>query len=581
MGNENSSQAQLKKDSDGRTSNSTTDSEIEIDDPEKAIKEIKKLVHGDEVVKDETDKAAELVRPELWEYPFENLVLEGGGNKGIAYAGLLRCLEHAGIARKLRRFAGTSAGAMAATMIALGYTADELEKILTQTNFEPIFKDCSVLVPSFWEVYHEYGWNPGNKFYDWMSEKIAEKSQTHNKMMTFMDLYKERGVELCIVVTNLNMMRTQYCHPKTTPDMQIRDAVRMSMAIPIYFQPYKYSLCGEKDEEKKDFYVDGGVLDNYPIDCFDGWGMSMNIKDSFLRRLYPVNKAGENLKKQFDGFNNKTLGAVLYDATERDPMKANLENRVGANLPQEPKVHTELYKSKHNGTSEWALSSYPKKLKMEAMTAFLMQLGKYENKDIGYIGMEQLTAALSEISEQQAQSLFGKKHDPETVMAHFDKNGDKKLDLTEVLYQFEKDGVKIREFIHGFGRKNVDGVLSYATTLYQTTLLSVAENHLKGDDVSRTVGINTDYIGTLDFKLEEADKEFAISRGYNATKSFLKYYVSANRESKLVYLQGSNPLDQGTKSRQRASQQDAKPSTSTDQGDSQLESRPSTSGACP
>ena len=47
-------------------------------------------MHGDEVVKDETDKAAELVRPELWEYPFENLVLEGGGNKGIAYAGLLR-----------------------------------------------------------------------------------------------------------------------------------------------------------------------------------------------------------------------------------------------------------------------------------------------------------------------------------------------------------------------------------------------------------------------------------------------------------------------------------------------------------
>ena len=38
--------------------------------------------------------------------------------------------------------------------------------------------------------------------------------------------------ELCVVVTNLNQMSTEYCHPKTTPDMPVRMAVRMSMAIP-------------------------------------------------------------------------------------------------------------------------------------------------------------------------------------------------------------------------------------------------------------------------------------------------------------------------------------------------------------
>ena len=36
------------------------------------------------------DEAAAKVRPELWDFPFENLVLEGGGNKGVAYAGLVR-----------------------------------------------------------------------------------------------------------------------------------------------------------------------------------------------------------------------------------------------------------------------------------------------------------------------------------------------------------------------------------------------------------------------------------------------------------------------------------------------------------
>lgn len=33
-------------------------------------------------------------------------------------------------------------------------------------------------------------------------------------------------------MTNLNMMNAEYFHPKTTPDVPIRQAVRMSMAIP-------------------------------------------------------------------------------------------------------------------------------------------------------------------------------------------------------------------------------------------------------------------------------------------------------------------------------------------------------------
>ncbi len=39
-----------------------------------------------------------------------------------------------------------------------------------------------------------------------------------------------------IVVTNVNQMSTEYCHVKTTPDMSVALAVRMSMAIPGYHQ---------------------------------------------------------------------------------------------------------------------------------------------------------------------------------------------------------------------------------------------------------------------------------------------------------------------------------------------------------
>ena len=40
------------------------------------------------------------------------------------------------------------------------------------------------------------------------------------------------GHELCVVITNLNTTTEEYFHPKTTPDVPIRLAVRMSMSVP-------------------------------------------------------------------------------------------------------------------------------------------------------------------------------------------------------------------------------------------------------------------------------------------------------------------------------------------------------------
>ena len=54
---------------------------------------------------------------------------------------------------------------------------------------------------------------------------------TYVSLLLFQVL-KMYGRELCIVVTNVSMMTAEYCHPKTTPDLPVRDAVCMSMAIP-------------------------------------------------------------------------------------------------------------------------------------------------------------------------------------------------------------------------------------------------------------------------------------------------------------------------------------------------------------
>ena len=49
---------------------------------------------------------------------------------------------------------------------------------------------------------------------------------------TLDQVYEKYGCELCLVITNINAMMSEYCHPKTTPDMSILSAVRMSISFP-------------------------------------------------------------------------------------------------------------------------------------------------------------------------------------------------------------------------------------------------------------------------------------------------------------------------------------------------------------
>ncbi|CAL1528495.1 unnamed protein product [Lymnaea stagnalis] len=277
------------------------------------------------------------------DFPFENLVFEGGGNKCLAFVGCLKHLEKIGATRHIRRVGGTSGGATIAALVALGYTADEIETFLTE-DVQGVFIDHSCgylsLIPN---LFRNYGWNPGTKIYEWLGDKIEKPTKTgkeNHPDMTFLELYKkENGMELCVVVTNLNQMRIDYCHPKTTPNMKIRDALRMSMAIPGIFAAGHMEKHGVKD-----ICVDGGMLCNYPVHCFDGWFLSMDPNDSFFNKVETPYAMMD--RSSFMPFNKKTLGFLLYEEKEKEVIRPLLEARDGTPLPLKPKPETRLYRHK-------------------------------------------------------------------------------------------------------------------------------------------------------------------------------------------------------------------------------------------
>ena len=186
---------------------------------------------------------------------FKNLVFEGGGVKGIAYGGALKIIDSMNILSGIERVAGTSAGAITACLLAVGYSADDVSKIVASTDFNS-FKDKTWLPGNLCRFFRKYGYYIGDTFLDLLGKLIEAK--TDNKDFTFGDLERDKEKkgykELFVVVTNLTKQKVQVLSHEHDKDLPIRIAVRMSMSIPLFFKAYNW---------KNNIMVDGGVSWQY------------------------------------------------------------------------------------------------------------------------------------------------------------------------------------------------------------------------------------------------------------------------------------------------------------------------------
>lgn len=169
---------------------------------------------------------------------YKNLVLEGGGVRGIAYAGALQALEENHIVDSIQRVAGTSVGSIIATLIAVGYTSGELKNILSELKIQ-IFNDGHFLFPGgLNRIDKNYGWYRGKRLENYVARLIEKK--TGNADLTFQQLHElavssNKFKDLYIVATNLTQQKTTVFSYATYANMQLRTSVRASVSIPIYF----------------------------------------------------------------------------------------------------------------------------------------------------------------------------------------------------------------------------------------------------------------------------------------------------------------------------------------------------------
>jgi NTE family protein len=201
-----------------------------------------------------------------------NLVFEGAGVRGIAYSGVIKELERQNLLNDVKRICGTSSGAITALLLSIGYSADEITFLVNNTPYQKFNDGRFFFVGGFNRVNKYYGWYRGQQFEKWLSHLIRNKIGDEN--ITFIQL-KEKGYkDLYVTGTCLNKQSLVVFSYENYPEMKIKDAVRISMSIPLYFEAVFIDSTGNiiqhpKNKSGLDIMLDGGFTANFPIKIFD------------------------------------------------------------------------------------------------------------------------------------------------------------------------------------------------------------------------------------------------------------------------------------------------------------------------
>jgi NTE family protein len=176
---------------------------------------------------------------------------------------------------KPQNVAGTSAGAITATLIAAGYSSAELREITFSIDYRRFedrsWQDRIPIVGKPLSVVVTNGIYKGDEFIRWMGGLLADKG-----IKTFADLRtdsenKKYDSRLQVIASDLTSRRLLVLPHDAgvlglEPDqLDVALAVRMSMSIPIFFRPVRIA-----DQTRQDHViVDGGILSNFPVWLFD------------------------------------------------------------------------------------------------------------------------------------------------------------------------------------------------------------------------------------------------------------------------------------------------------------------------
>lgn len=262
-------------------------------------------------------------------------VFAGGGIKGYALIGALKAIEDDG--HSFVRVAGSSAGAIIATFITAGFSGEEIEKMMGEVDLKGFLDPRKSWLPDgiakWLFLYWRLGLYKGKAFELWLEKKLEDKG-----IRAFGDLPPN---SLRIVASDLTNSRMMVI-PDDLPfygvepsSFSIAKAVRMSAAIPYFFEPVKIKI-----DKSSTIIVDGALLSNFPVWLFEQT-RSENKRPLLGVQLSPeINNREPNIiKNGIDLF--KALFETMMDAHDQRYISKKIEKDI-IFIPVDPAISREF-----------------------------------------------------------------------------------------------------------------------------------------------------------------------------------------------------------------------------------------------
>ena len=187
------------------------------------------------------------------------VIFGGGGIRGLSYLGAHKYFLENNF--NLTGFAGSSIGAVFASLICAGYKPDELEKLVEETGFGELLGDFNIGFKK------EIAFSKGNNFLEWIRERIEQKfyGEDYKKGKMPPVKFKDINKKLIIFSVDLNDFKLIEFSREKTPDFEVARAIRASVSMPGLFVPL------EVDDK---ILVDGDLIKSTPL-----WRLSETIKN--------------------------------------------------------------------------------------------------------------------------------------------------------------------------------------------------------------------------------------------------------------------------------------------------------------
>lgn len=188
----------------------------------------------------------------------DTLVLSGGSVNGISILGALQYVKDNNMIDNISNFIGTSAGAFACYLLAIGYSPVEIICYICTSGVLEKMKHFNLVA-----MINGQGASSFSQIQENLEKMTIDKI---GQFLTLKDLKTKYGKNLICVTFNVTQGIAEYLSHENFPDLPCLTALRMSANLPFVFEPYKYM---------NDFYIDGGIVNNFAIDIAEQIGKNI------------------------------------------------------------------------------------------------------------------------------------------------------------------------------------------------------------------------------------------------------------------------------------------------------------------